>query len=214
MPFSIYATTSRSRLYWLSAALIALAAVVSIAFFAGRGSTLVAQSIGGGDETLLVDGQKTAVVSTTTKNGQKPELSSKPSIIEEIKEKKEEWPTLSSLVREDDGEIVADVQFLLDFAIVGHSKTGTSSQMNWLAKHAEVQMYHHEVHSLRNGKPKELVELMYALPSGRQFKRGYKSPNDIVNAISMEAIRTYWPKTKLIVGIRHPVKWFERYANP
>jgi len=34
-------------------------------------------------------------------------------------ENKVPWPSLSSLLREDDGEIIGDVQFLLDFAIVG-----------------------------------------------------------------------------------------------
>lgn len=74
--------------------------------------------------------------------------------------------------------------------------------MRWMCAHEEIQMYNRELHSLKNGKPEELVELLYALPEGRQFKRGYKSPNDIVKAISMESIRTYWPKTKLIVGVR------------
>jgi len=85
--------------------------------------------------------------------------------------------------------------------------------MNWMADHEEIQMYHHEVHSLKNGLPGELVNLLYELPSGRQYKRGYKSPNDIMTIESMGAIRTYWPKTKLIIGVRHPVKWFESYYN-
>lgn len=85
--------------------------------------------------------------------------------------------------------------------------------MQWLCDHPEVQMYRHEVHSLKNGKPEELVELLYALPEGRQYKRGYKSPNDIVKQISMDSLRTYWPHTKFVVGVRHPVKWFESFYN-
>jgi len=54
---------------------------------------------------------------------------------------------------------------------------------------------------------------MYALPEGRQYKRGYKSPNDIVKMVSMDAIRTYWPHTGFVVGVRHPVKWFESFYN-
>lgn len=123
-----------------------------------------------------------------------------------------EWPQLSSLVNSN-GKIIGDVQFTLDFAIVGHSKTGTTAQMNWLADHPEVQMYHHEVHSLKNGRPEELVELLYELPQGPQYQRAYKSPNDILSTKAMDAIYQYWPKTKLICGIRHPVKWFESYYN-
>lgn len=122
-------------------------------------------------------------------------------------------PPLSSLIGDEEADIRGDVQFLLDFAIVGHPKTGTTALNFWLRTHEEILMYPHEVHSLRGGRPAELVSLLYALPSGRQYKRGYKAPNDIRNPLSMEALRTYWPQTKLIVGLRHPVKWFESWYN-
>lgn len=75
--------------------------------------------------------------------------------------------------------------------------------MRWLVEHPQIQMYDHEIHSLKNDKPGELAELMYALPEGNQYKRGYKSPNDIVQVKSMNSIRTYWPETKLVVGVRY-----------
>jgi len=74
-------------------------------------------------------------------------------------------------------------------------------------------MYDHEIHSLRFGKPAEMVSLMYALPEGENILRGYKAPNDIRTPVALDALRMYWPKTKLIVGLRHPVKWFESYYN-
>jgi hypothetical protein len=122
-------------------------------------------------------------------------------------------PPLSALIGDKRANITGDVQFLLDFAIVGHPKTGTDSQMRWIAAHDEIQMYAHEVRSLKDGKPAELVSLLYNLPEGSQFKRGYKAPNDIRLQSSLKALHTYWPKTKLIVGVRHPVKWFESYYN-
>lgn len=59
--------------------------------------------------------------------------------LNDLKAEQQEYrPPLSDLVHND--EVSGDVQFLLDFAIVGHSKTGTTAHMNWLANHEEVQM--------------------------------------------------------------------------
>jgi len=81
-------------------------------------------------------------------------------------------PPLSSLIGDTEADIRGDVQFLLDFAIVGHPKTGTTALNRWLRSHEEILMYPNEDHSLKSGKPAELVSLLHALPSGRQFKRG------------------------------------------
>lgn len=74
-------------------------------------------------------------------------------------------------------------------------------------------MYNHEVRSLKDGKPAELVSLLYNLPLGCHFKQGYKAPNDVRNPVALDALQTYWPQTKLIVGLRHPVKWMESWYN-
>lgn len=122
-------------------------------------------------------------------------------------------PPLSELIGDNGANITGDVQFLLDFAIIAHPKTGTTEQLKWISKHEEVQAYPHEVNSLKDGKPAEFVRLMYELPTGKQYKRGYKAPRDIIVKASREALRKYWPKTKLIVGVRHPVLWFESWYN-
>jgi len=122
-------------------------------------------------------------------------------------------PPLSSLIGDDKANVKGDVQFLLDFAIIGHAKTGTTTLMHRLAAHEEVQMCMEEVHSLRNKRPAELVSIMYDLPEGSQYKRGYKAPNDIRRYSSLEALQEFWPETKLIVGLRHPIQWFEASYN-
>ena len=66
---------------------------------------------------------------------------------------------------------------------------------------------------LRRGKPVEFVSRMYELPHGSQYKRGYKAPNEISSLNSLQSLRRYFPETKLIVGVRHPVKWFESWYN-
>jgi hypothetical protein len=124
-----------------------------------------------------------------------------------------DWPPLKSLIGDRDSDIRADVQFLLDFAIVAHPKTATTFTMNWLASHEEIQMHQTELHDLQMGKPAAMVSTMYALPAGRQYKRGYKAPNDLTNHHALQAFQKYWPKTKLMVGLRHPVLWFESFYN-
>jgi hypothetical protein len=84
--------------------------------------------------------------------------------------------------------IRGNVEFLLDFAIVGHAKTETTSTMNWLSSHDEIQMYEHKMHSLHAGKPAELVDSLNDLSAGSKYKCTYKAPNDI-NA--MDSIAKY-----------------------
>lgn len=126
---------------------------------------------------------------------------------------REKRPPLSNLIQ--GSKIIGDVQFLLDFAIIGHPKTGTGTHEHHLARHEEIKIYDHEVRLLRDGKEAAFVKKMYDLPEGTQYKRGYKAPRDLVVAKNhpLRLINMYWPKTKLIVGVRHPVKWFESYYN-
>ena len=122
-------------------------------------------------------------------------------------------PPLSSLIGGNATDIKANVQFLLDFAIVGHPKTATTFTLGWLDSHREVQVYNYELHSLQRGNPAELVRQLYALPEGSQYKRGYKAPRDIMNPKVLRAFSKHWPKTKLLVGVRHPVRWLESFYN-
>lgn len=131
-------------------------------------------------------------------------------------------PVLHRLIRDFDSGVVANVSYLLDFAIVGFSKCGTSLHLRWLHLHPEILMYNREISSLRKGKPAELVSLMYdleatsssSLSSYPAPKRiGYKSPIDIMSPRALDALGRYWPDAGLVVGVRHPVTWFESYYN-
>lgn len=123
-------------------------------------------------------------------------------------------PPLDALVKKGSKtEIIGNVQFLLDFAIVGYPKTATSAVTRWLASQQEIQMYDHEIYYLKNNEPAEMVRALHLLPEGENFKRGYKAPRDIHNPPAVQAFRNYFPNTKLIVGLRHPVLWFESFYN-
>jgi hypothetical protein len=86
--------------------------------------------------------------------------------------------------------------------------------MFWLANHQDVQMPRHEVHAMIAGRPAELVRTLYdELEPGYHYKRGYKAPRDITNANALTAFATYFPTTRLIIGVRHPVLWFQSFYN-
>ena len=125
-----------------------------------------------------------------------------------------EWPRLENLIDPTNQTIISDVQFILDFAIIAHPKTATSNLQNWLRTHPEIQMHELENHALAMNKPAELVANLYSdLTPGWNYRRGYKAPRDLIIHESLRAIHTYWPTTKLIVGLRHPVLWFESFYN-
>jgi hypothetical protein len=121
-------------------------------------------------------------------------------------------PPLNALIKDLDKGIIGPVDWLLDFAVLGHSKCGTTETLHWLGGHKDVVMYDYELHSLGQGHPAELVKYLYELPKG-DFLRGYKSPHELQRQNSVRFLRKYWPKTKIIVGLRHPVLWFGSYYN-
>jgi len=122
-------------------------------------------------------------------------------------------PPLSSLIQ-DDGKVIGSVEFLLDFAIVGHPKTGTTGLKDWLRLHNDsgIHMPPKEVHALTQKDPANMVQILYNLPpDGRLY--GYKAPEDIVYSHVMPLLSHYWPNTKLVVGVRHPIHWFQSFYN-
>jgi hypothetical protein len=124
----------------------------------------------------------------------------------------EDRPPLAELINVNDTSIVTgDVQFLLDFAIVGLPRCGGSRLMRWLRQHEHVQMADRENRSIQNKKPGELVQTLYNFPSGKQYKRGYKNSKDMELVGSLTLLRQHFQKTKLIVGIHHPVLWFQEW---
>ena len=71
-----------------------------------------------------------------------------------------------------------------------------------------------ELTCLSKGRPVQAIWELYTMLQEGDYKRGFKSPWDITNrGGALDSIRTYWPQTKLIVGLRHPVRWFESFYN-
>jgi len=134
------------------------------------------------------------------------------------------WPPLSALI-DNDGNIRDDVDVsgILDFAIVGFGKTGTTSILRHLSDMTDSLSKEH-CDLVVNKSGKLLIDLYE--DHARRFKeakrngeeledrlRGLKCPQDISSDYSMFNYAKYFPSTKLIIGIRHPVLWFESLYN-
>ena len=124
----------------------------------------------------------------------------------------------------------------VDFAIIGHAKCGTTTLMYWLQQHPQILIFDKEIDDLQRREPWDFITRMYTelrepdvekeqdpLPDTNgnvsdsnqryTYKRGYKTALDVENLRSIRLFREYFPKTKLIVGIRHPVYWFQSVYN-
>lgn len=124
----------------------------------------------------------------------------------------QERPPLSELVGHH--RVIGNVEWLLQWAILGHEKTATTFLNNWLSQQREILAYFdEEIPDLRRNKPNLLVRRMYQLPHQAIYKRGYKSPRDIYEPHVIDNLDEYWPSAGIIVGTRHPIEWFESFYN-
>lgn len=125
-----------------------------------------------------------------------------------VKKPKKPRPPLASLIKDTDRGVTGHVSFLLDWAIIGHAKAATSFIMKWLDRHPEVATWDKEVCDLYDNRPANLVKRLYEeLPEGK-YKRGFKCPGHFSRR-SIRYFKKYFSKTRVIVGVRHPVRWFE-----
>lgn len=83
---------------------------------------------------------------------------------------------------------------------------------HWLSEHPQLQAIDFEVWDLVSKEPGRLVQRLHRLLP-KNLPRGFKCPSDINQAHVIEYYRRYWPKTKLFVGIRHPIHWFKSLYN-
>lgn len=87
---------------------------------------------------------------------------------------------------------------------------------NWLCRnHSEPTCLPGEARDLLWGNPSSpsgVVEKLHNGVSEGNFKHGCKCPNDIGRASMLTHLqRPCWPCTKLLIGLRHPARWFESF---
>jgi hypothetical protein len=105
------------------------------------------------------------------------------------------------------------VQSLLDYAIIGFSECGTTALGEWLHQHPQVKSPIGETCDFRHGID-SMAQALYAnLPQtdDESIIKGYQCSHHVQNPIILKEIAEYFPKTKLIITVRHPLKWFETF---
>ncbi len=117
----------------------------------------------------------------------------------------------------------------LDFVIAGFPKTGTTFLTEWL-NNDSIRMIQREQcqfgsctgYSQGNELPdKKPITLINKLVHDRQEqerngtnqKLAFKCPNLAEDDIIDELFSTYFPQTDLVIGLRHPIKWFNSFYN-
>ena len=85
--------------------------------------------------------------------------------------------------------------------------------MRWLNKHDSLSVVPYEIMSLQKHHPSRILKYIMKETLEGQQRRGYKSPNDIEDGRARNKLRIHYPSTKLIVGIRHPILWYESFYN-
>ena len=199
-----------------------------------------------------------------------------------------ELATLSQQQQQDENKTYP-YQFLIDFAVIGFSKCGTTSLNEWLGGNhpeivmppgedqfmfrkrslhdvvnntlyprykqywcmkltrevlqREVHMYQRKVYKSRTKYVQQYNKMnnnnsssssssngedtyrktygnttsLSAMPVPTNTIKppyfGFKSPNEILTGNALETMQTHFPRTKLIVGIRHPILWFQSFYN-
>lgn len=134
------------------------------------------------------------------------------------KKAKKHWRMLKrryDFINTQTRQMIADISDFIDFAIIGNPKTGTTFFADWLNRHRDLYLPAMEMrHLLEPDGPALLVEQFmhkYRRKKG-SIQLGYKCPADIRQTQALTHLRDYFPKTKLIVGLRHPILWFQSFC--
>jgi hypothetical protein len=120
-------------------------------------------------------------------------------------------PPLGDLVQ--GWNITGNVSFLMDFAIVGFPKTGTSSLMLYLEQYkSSIFTFRDERCELNWNQHVKLIRDMHKEYSPTR-RMGIKCPGNLEVDLALSNYNHYFPSTKFIVGLRHPIPWFESFYN-
>ena len=117
-------------------------------------------------------------------------------------------------------KVIGDISWMLDFAVIAFPKSGTTFMKGYLNKTAETYVYEREF-CMKNYSSvavfvKEYYELHVKLRQPRYPKTirfGLKCPGVFYRADDIHIYKKYFPTTKFIVGLRHPVSWFGSFYN-
>ena len=111
-----------------------------------------------------------------------------------------------------DGQIEGDVRHLLDFAILGFAKSATTYLVEWFHQQSnDISISSKEICFFNKKDAPQLIRHLTQTLDGTKL-RGFKCPSHFTRS-SLDWYRRYFPQTKLIIGVRHPVLWFQSFYN-
>jgi len=109
--------------------------------------------------------------------------------------------------------ITKNVNWLLDFSIVGFPKTGTSTLMLYLKNQTQsIYIFDDERCELGWNQHVPLLKDLHRMYQPH-LQMGIKCPRDLEVDFALNNYRSYFPETKFIVGVRNPIRWFESFYN-
>jgi hypothetical protein len=109
---------------------------------------------------------------------------------------------------------------LVDFAVAGFAKCGTTSIGLWLASHPNIASPKVELNGVH--KAIKSCSVLYKTAQSVQKRNrgslenvliGYRNPHNIQRPDTLKFYRHSCPTTKLIILVRHPVLWFQSFYN-
>eukprot|EP00540_Astrosyne_radiata_P022836 CAMPEP_0116830652 /NCGR_PEP_ID=MMETSP0418-20121206/4879_1 /TAXON_ID=1158023 /ORGANISM="Astrosyne radiata, Strain 13vi08-1A" /LENGTH=168 /DNA_ID=CAMNT_0004459773 /DNA_START=213 /DNA_END=719 /DNA_ORIENTATION=+ len=124
-------------------------------------------------------------------------------------------PPLENLVMRNKILPNANVDWMLDFALIGFPKCGTSFLRDWLTSdESEIYTDEDEIYAMGNNKIGKMVQhwhhvLQNLLEDNKdpsKIKIGIKNPGDVDSVPSLKLYAKYFPSTRFIVQLRHPVR--------
>ena len=105
----------------------------------------------------------------------------------------------------------------LDFFIGGFPKCGTTSLLHTFQNHPETAILNREFCSINSGKEDAFLlledKINQELPRSSEIKRGIKCPGSIWDSRGLLKLSKKNKSTKLIIGVRHPLLFFQSYYN-
>jgi hypothetical protein len=104
----------------------------------------------------------------------------------------------------------------LDFFVAGFPKCGTTTLLKTFEAHNETVVPPKEECSLNLADQNDVAHahLLNALnTTNPNVKRGIKCPFGLTTTAAVERLEDWFPSTKLIYGLRHPVFFFQSFYN-
>lgn len=108
----------------------------------------------------------------------------------------------------------------------GYPKCGTTSLLYAFNRHNQTVMPHKEVCSFNSGTTRGITRMQQALDkasiaaaateskgSSNVTKHGIKCPLSVWHTLGLQRLAHFAPNVKLIIGVRHPISFFQSYYN-